>query len=92
MKIGMNVNKIINVYNNSTKNCSQGTKAVQKGDRIEISTTSKEISKYIEMSKNTEIKNQRVDEIKELLKEGKYKVDSDKLAKSILEHIKGSEK
>lgn len=92
MKIGMNVNKVISVYSNSAKTENEKRNHCPKGDRIELSTAGKEISKYVEMAKNTEIRNSRVAEIKELINQGKYKVDSEKLAQSILDHIKESEK
>lgn len=91
MKIGMNVNKVINVYNNNSKVDMVKKPAAQKRDTIEISPEVKEISKYVEMAKTTEIRTKRINEIKELIDNGKYNVDSKKLAKSILDHIKGSD-
>lgn len=92
MKINVNPNKVISVYNNCTKVENQRKNICPKGDRIEISNTGKEISKYVDMAKNTETRNARVEEIKELISQGKYRVDSEKLAKSIIEHIKESDK
>jgi flagellar biosynthesis anti-sigma factor FlgM len=88
MKINMNVNRVINIYNNNNKNTQIKSNRQDAKDKIEISVTGKEISKYIEQANTTEIQNKRVDEIKELIQQNKYKVDSQKLAEDILKSIK----
>lgn len=91
MKVGFNVNRVINSYKQNT-NVNQVNKVKKdKGDKIDISNESIEIRKYIESAENIEIKNQRADEIKALIAQNKYKVDTDKLAKSILKHMKESD-
>jgi negative regulator of flagellin synthesis FlgM len=87
MKVS-NVGKVINVYKNNANVNKKDENKKTAGDRIEISNTGREISKYVEIAKNTEIKNNRVDEIKELIKQGKYNIDSEKLAKGILDEMK----
>lgn len=91
MKVGFNVNRVINSYKQNT-NVNQLNKIKKdKSDKIDISNESIEIRKYIESAESTEIKNQRVDEIKALIAQNKYKVDTDELAKSIFRHMKESD-
>lgn len=91
MKIGINVNKVINTYNQSSKVNKTNVKKNDNRDKIDISNESREISKYIEAANNTEIKNQRIDEIQRLIKQNKYEVDTEKLTRSILNSIKDSD-
>lgn len=91
MKIGFEINKVINTYNQNSKASRVSNKPQTFKDKIDISFEGREISKYIEIANNTEIKNKRVDEIKSLIEQNKYEVDSKKLAESILKHIKESD-
>lgn len=91
MKIGFEVNKVINAYNQSSKAAKVNTKPHDFKDKIDISLEGREISKYIEIANNTEIKNKRVDEIKSLIDQNKYEVDTKILAESILKYIKESD-
>lgn len=88
MKINMNVNRVVNIYNQNSKETQAKSRKQTTGDKVEISNTGKEIAKYIELSKDTEIRNSRVDEIRELIKDNKYSVDSEALARSIAKYIK----
>jgi flagellar biosynthesis anti-sigma factor FlgM len=92
MKIGLNTNKVINTYNQGSKVTQLNANKHVQGDKIDISKEGREIQKYIEGADNTELKNSRVEEIKALINQNKYKVDSEKLAQSILNHIKESDK
>jgi negative regulator of flagellin synthesis FlgM len=87
MKIS-DAGRILNIYKQNTNINKNNNAKKSVGDRIEISKEVREIAKYIEVAKNTEIKNKRVDEIKEQISKGIYKVDSEKLAKSILNSMK----
>lgn len=91
MKINMNVNSIINIYNKNSKTDIVKKNKQNTNDSVEISKEGREISKYVELVKNTEIKTEKVDEIKKLISENRYKVDTQKLVKSILEHMKESD-
>lgn len=91
MKIGFEINKVINTYNQNSKAAKVINKAHNFKDKIDISAEGREISRYIEIANNTELKNKRVDEIKSLIEQNKYTVDSKKLAESILEYIKESD-
>ncbi|WP_133629065.1 flagellar biosynthesis anti-sigma factor FlgM [Fonticella tunisiensis] len=89
MRINNNdVNRIISIYNKNLR--PDNSKEVKKNinDKVEISKTGKEIARYIDVAKNTDIKSNRAGEIKELIKQNKYNIDSEKLAESILKHIK----
>lgn len=91
MKIGFEVNKVINAYNQNSKISKVSNKPQNSKDKIDISFEGREISKYVEIANNTELKNKRVDEIKALINQNKYEVDSKKLAESILKYIKDSD-
>lgn len=91
MKIEFNVNKALDIYKSNTKADLSKTKVSQK-DTIEISSKGKELSDYVKIAKDTELKNDKVDKIKKLIKEKNYKVDSYKLADSIMKYIKESGK
>jgi flagellar biosynthesis anti-sigma factor FlgM len=91
MKIGFNVNKAINAYNQGTKVNTASVKKNENRDKIDISNEGREFLKYIDAANSTEINNKRVEEIQALLKQNKYEVDSEKLARSILNTIKDSD-
>lgn len=91
MKIGFEINKVINIYNQNSKNTKVNSKTHNFKDEIQISKEGREISKYIEIANNTELKSTRADEIKALIEQNKYNVDTKKLAESILKHIKDSD-
>jgi flagellar biosynthesis anti-sigma factor FlgM len=92
MKIGLNVNRVLSIYNNNSKTDSIKNVKKPENDQINISSAGRELSKFVELAKNTELTDTKVDEIKKLISDKKYEVNSEALAKSILEHIKGSEK
>lgn len=89
MKVGLNINKVINTYNQNLK--IEKTNEVRKkiDDRIEISKEGKELAKYIDIAKNTEVDNPKVDQIRELINKGEYNIDNNELAKSMIESNKG---
>jgi negative regulator of flagellin synthesis FlgM len=91
MKIEMNVNKAVDIYKNNTK-IDLNKSRVSKKDTIEISSKGKELSEYVKIAKDTELKNDKVDRIKKLVAEKNYKVDSYKLADSMIQYIKESDR
>lgn len=91
MKIGLNVNKVINVYKQNTKIQNKENLKINKYDRVELSVTGKEISKYIEMAKCSSIDDKRVEEIKKAIRNNTYEINTEKLAKSILNTMKDSD-
>jgi negative regulator of flagellin synthesis FlgM len=92
MKISINTDRVMRAYNQNVTEVKHSSNSNSKSDKVELSTQSKEISKYIEKAKNSEIKNERVDEVKKLLEKGNYNVDSETLAKSIMEYLKEGKK
>lgn len=88
MKIGINVNKVMNVYNQGSKIDKNSNTKQKSSDTIELSQTGKDFAKYIEIAKNSDMENSKVDEIKKLIEKGDYKVDSSKLAKSLVDFMK----
>lgn len=92
MKISINTDRVMRAYNQNITEVKHSSNSNSKRDKIELSTQSKEISKYIEKARDSEIKNERVDEVKKLLEKGNYNVDSETLAKSIMEYLKEGKK
>lgn len=90
MKVGFNVNRVVNAYTQNSRTDRINGKIKDKSDRIDISRESIEIRKYIENADDIEIKNKRVEEVKSLIEQNKYSVDSSELAKSILKYMKES--
>lgn len=91
MKIGFNVSRAVNAYTQNSKIDKANKKTKEKSDRIDISKESIELRKYIESAENTEIKNKRVEEVKTLIEQNKYSVDSSELTKGILKYMKESD-
>ncbi|WDC83918.1 flagellar biosynthesis anti-sigma factor FlgM [Caloramator sp. mosi_1] len=91
MKINFSTNNVINIYKKNTVNSEGNKKKLNKSDSIEISDVSKEISKYFNMAKEYDIINEKIDKIKAQIKNNKYEIDTEKIAKSILSELKGSE-
>jgi flagellar biosynthesis anti-sigma factor FlgM len=90
MKIS-NVGRVINMYQQGSKINKTETEKKTLGDRIEISNTGRDIARYVEIAKNTDVSTSRADDIKRQIKEGTYKIDSEKIAKSLLEAAKDSD-
>lgn len=91
MKIYNNVKNVIGLYINNTpteKTSDRRNSANQ--DEVRISQTVKDISRYIDIALNTEITNEKVDEIMHKVVNKEYKVDSRELARAILVEINGS--
>ncbi|SKA86144.1 anti-sigma-28 factor, FlgM family [Caloramator quimbayensis] len=91
MKVNNSVNRVLNIYSKSVNNKSEQLKKTNKKDTIEISSKGRELQKYIEIIKNTELKSSRADEIKNLLDNGCYCIDENKIASGIIEYIKESD-
>ncbi|HBM81527.1 MAG TPA: flagellar biosynthesis anti-sigma factor FlgM [Clostridiaceae bacterium] len=64
----------------------------KKGDTIEISKEGKEIAKYVSIVKNiSDIRVQKIEDLKQKIESGKYDVSSEDIAKKIVNAIKGKE-
>jgi len=97
MKITGNGNNRIDVakiYNdNKPKPGASSEKNGKKYDAIEISNAGSEIAKYVTMAKEvSDVRMQKVNEIKEKIQSGMYKVSSEELASKILETINEGKK
>ena len=88
MKIEGNSNVVINLYKQNTVKNVNSSNSIKGTDRVELSKAGKEISKYIEEYKDTELVNEKVAQIKEKINQGTYKVNETDLAKSIIDSIK----
>lgn len=92
VKISSDINRILNVYNSTAKSEKINSSKQSAKDQVAISSAGRELSKYVELAKNSELTNNKVDQIKKLISNNQYKVDSGILAKNILEFIKDSGK
>lgn len=88
MKIEGNSNVVINLYKQNAIKATSSNNNIKGSDRVELSKASKEISKYIEEYKDTELINEKVAEIKEKITQGTYKINETELAKSMVQSIK----
>lgn len=88
MKINKNYEIYKNYINQSLKRNKKENKLVKKNeeDNVEISESAKELSKRI---KGLELENfsKEVENIKESILAGKYKLSSEEIADKILDHI-----
>lgn len=91
MKINFNSNNVINIYKNNVAKIKNENIKNNKSDSVEISNMSREISKYLDAAKTCDICNEKLDKIRELIKNNKYEIDTNKIAKSILNEIKESD-
>jgi flagellar biosynthesis anti-sigma factor FlgM len=91
VRIRLDVNNVINIYNKNAKSVAKENPS-RKSDIIEISKEGKEIAKFLEIAKNIEIETKDVERIKNLIKEGKYQINDEDLARSILNFMKESDK
>lgn len=92
MRVNFNSNNVINIYKNNQVKSKDNIKKDIKSDSVEISSISREISKYLETAKDYEVYNEKVEKIKQLIKDNKYSIDTNALAKSILNDIKESDR
>lgn len=81
------------VVNNYLKNTSgvkkvEEVKKTSKTDKIELSKFAKEMASVSNMSDET-IRNKKVDEIKNALENGTYKIKPEEIAKKMIEDMRG---
>nr|WP_279310892.1 MULTISPECIES: flagellar biosynthesis anti-sigma factor FlgM [unclassified Romboutsia] len=74
------------VYNNNKVDVSY-VKNTKKGDTVEISQMGKYLNKV--NSSKEEVNIDRVNEIKSKIESGQYRIDSNELAKKIIEKMRG---
>ncbi len=77
------------VYNNNKVDVSY-VKNTKKGDTVEISQMGKYLNKV--NSSKEEVNIDRVNEIKSKIESGQYRIDSNELAKKIIEKMRGEHK
>lgn len=83
----MNIGKI---YSQNMARASSGSEQASKQyDSIEISKEGQEISRYVNMTKEvSDVRMQKVNDIKDRVQKGLYRVSSEDLAAEILKTIK----
>ena len=91
MKIdSVGVSKLLSKYNNQNKNDKTGkTEAGTKKDSFSISESAQQIQKAkAEMSKVSEARQEKIDKLKQEVKEGTYNVSGEKVAEKMLNQAK----
>lgn len=87
MKINStNINSIMNAYNTQMENKYHKNTPKPNKDKIEISENGKYLSKI--NSSKEEINLEKVNEIKNKIENGTYKIDSRKIAQKIIDSMK----
>ena len=84
-----NVTKAMNVYNKSSNNSSQKVSGIElPKDQLELSTKAKEFQVALKAFKELpEVREAKVNEIKEKLQQGSYNVSGQEIAEKIFESI-----
>lgn len=91
MKINTSNFKIIeNAYKLQSSNTYAKNKVETKNDRVEFSQTAKYLSNI--STREEKIDEKKINEIKNKIESGTYKIDSKTIARKILEDIKGERK
>lgn len=88
MKIGFNISRINNTYSQNSRTEYKKNSGHPGIDRIEISREGLEISKYVSIARDVEIKNDKVHEIKNKMDRSEYQVDHRELSRSIIDYLK----
>ena len=86
---GVSPNKIISLYNSNKKIQNKDTGKVNR-DSIEISSLGKSLSN-MSLDENYEISEKRLEEIREEISKGTYKVDAKLVAQRMINLMKGRE-
>ena len=83
------INKVINLYgkNNNMKNNINEEKRVK--DKIEISSAGKTLSS-LELDDFNLDNDKKIEALRNAIKNGTYKVDTEKLSKAMIDNIKGN--
>ena len=91
MKINNNdiiMNKIMKAYQNLNQQDNNNVNKKTKSDQVSISNETKEIQNIKETLENKpEIRQEKVDQIKNQIQNGNYQVDSQKIAEKIISDI-----
>lgn len=90
MKIYNNVNKVINLYKDNLTVDKASESTIRKKDEVHISKAAADMSRYIEVSLNSDITSEKADMIKRKIMNNEYKIDTEKLSKAIIEEINES--
>lgn len=81
------INKMLNIYNKQAKvEKTKEAKKAGKSDQLNISSSAREFQVAMEeVKKQTEIREQKVAEIKRQIESGTYKVDAKKIADKMMQ-------
>jgi negative regulator of flagellin synthesis FlgM len=84
----INMNKIMKAYQNLNQQDNNNVNKKTKSDQVSISNEAKEIQNIKETLENKpEIRQEKVDQIKNQIQNGNYQVDSQKIAEKIISDI-----
>lgn len=80
-------NNMINVYKKQKKYENKTVTKREMKDKVEISDAAKYLNKIVNDNENINL--DKINDIKNRINNGTYKIDSKKIAKKMLESIKG---
>ena len=84
----INMNKIMKAYQNLNQQDNNNVNKKTKSDQVSISNEAKEIQNIKEtLEDKPEIRQEKVDQIKNQIQNGTYQVDSQKIAEKIISDI-----
>lgn len=92
MKVTNNGVSAVKLYKDNKPSATNGNNrtGVSRYDTLEISKEGQELAKYAQIANNIkDVRINKVDEIKNKIQSGKYKVSSEEIANEILQTIKG---
>ncbi|SDJ91029.1 flagellar biosynthesis anti-sigma factor FlgM [Natronincola ferrireducens] len=83
-----NINKIMEVYNKTSKSVEKTNQVQQTKDKLEISQSAKEFQIAMQAFKNLpEVREEKLKEIKEKIETNSYNISGKEIANKILEGI-----
>ncbi len=84
----INMNKIMKAYQNMNKQQNKNVESDKKADKVKISKEAKNIKKMQKaLKEQPEIRQEKVDKIKQQVSNGTYKVNPEKIAEKIISDI-----
>lgn len=84
-----NINKILKKYKTNSKKVNKASKANMKKDQLSISNDARDFQVAMKAVRNTpELRQDKVDEIKQKIKDGKYNPSAKDVAKKMINQAK----
>lgn len=87
------INQILKTYQKQVNKAEKAEPAAMAKDKIEISEEARDFQVAMKAFKDLpEVRQAKIDEIREQIKSGKYKPSADAVAEKMIQQVKGEEK